>query len=173
MRTIEQVALIDPLTKISNRRGFNKLLDNEWRKAVKNKKPISFMLIDADKFKVYNDTYGHPQGDKLLQTIANVFKQLAPFHECAARWGGEEFVILMPGTNIEQAAETAEKVRSEVEASVILTEDSAETRITVSIGLNSVIPDEESVIGDFINKADQALYKAKEAGRNRVMKSEN
>jgi diguanylate cyclase (GGDEF)-like protein len=173
MRTIERIALIDPLTKISNRRGFNKLLDNEWRKAVKNNTHISFIIIDADKFKNYNDTYGHPQGDVLLQTIANVFKRLAPFPDCAARWGGEEFVVLMPGFNIDEAAELAEKVRGEVEALIIPTEDEEKTTITVSIGLNTIIPEEDSEIGDFINKADQALYRAKETGRNRVMRSED
>jgi diguanylate cyclase (GGDEF)-like protein len=169
MRTIERIALIDPLTRISNRRGFNKLVDNEWRKAIKNKTPVSFMIIDADKFKNYNDTYGHPQGDVLLQTIANVFKQTAPNPDCAARWGGEEFVILMPGLDVFEASKIAEKVRSSVEALAIPTESGEVTTITVSVGLNCIIPDESTDIGDFVNKADQALYKAKESGRNRVV----
>jgi diguanylate cyclase (GGDEF)-like protein len=171
MRTIERIALIDPLTKISNRRGFDKLVNSEWSKAVKNQTPISFVIIDADKFKVYNDTYGHPQGDVLLQTIANVFKQSAPAPECAARWGGEEFVMLMPGFDMDEAFALAEKVRSAVEALVIPTEEGEVTTITVSIGLNSIVPQENTAIGDFINQADQALYKAKESGRNRVVKN--
>jgi diguanylate cyclase (GGDEF)-like protein len=109
----------------------------------------------------------------LLQTIANVFKVTAPYPDCAARWGGEEFVMMMPGFDCIEAEKLAEKVRSEVEALVILTEDNAETKITVSIGLNCVVPDENTVIGDFINDADRALYKAKESGRNRVVRSEN
>ncbi|MCL2694344.1 MAG: diguanylate cyclase [Oscillospiraceae bacterium] len=173
MRTIEQNALIDPLTRISNRRGFNKVVDNEWRKATKNGSPISFMIIDADKFKTYNDTYGHPQGDVLLQTVASVFKQVALSPDYAARWGGEEFVMLMPGMKMEEAAVLAEKVRSQVEALAIPTEDGEITTITVSIGLNSVVPDEDTDIGEFVNKADQALYKAKESGRNRVVRNTN
>jgi diguanylate cyclase (GGDEF)-like protein len=173
MRTIEQIALIDPLTKISNRRGFDKLVDDEWRKAIKNKTPISFIIIDADKFKTYNDTYGHPQGDVLLQTVAGVFKETAPAPNCAARWGGEEFVMLMPRYNIDEAGELAENVRKQVEALIIPTEDGEETKITVSIGLNCIIPDEDTDIAEFVNKADQALYKAKESGRNRVVNNEN
>jgi len=173
MRTIERIALIDPLTKISNRRGFNKVVDNEWRKAIKNRTPISFIIIDADKFKNYNDTYGHPQGDVLLQTIANVFRNGASDPDYAARWGGEEFVMLMPGLNADEAEELANKVRKEVEALIIPTEDGEDTTITISIGLNSIIPEDEKEIAEFINKADQALYRAKESGRNRVVRNEN
>jgi len=171
MRTIERIALMDPLTKICNRRGFDKHFDLEWRKAISQKHPISFMIIDADKFKSYNDTWGHPQGDVLLQTVANVFKSAErDSSDCAARWGGEEFVMLLPNTDIDGAAEVAEKVREKVAALVIPTEDGTKTTVTVSIGVNSVVPDVETSIADFVSNADQALYKAKESGRNRVVK---
>ncbi|MCL2690365.1 MAG: diguanylate cyclase [Chitinispirillia bacterium] len=171
MRTIERIALMDPLTKICNRRGFDKRFDAEWRKAISQKTPVSFMIIDADKFKSYNDTWGHPQGDLLLQTVAGVFKNAERDNaDCAARWGGEEFVMLLPNTDIDGAAEVAEKVREQIAALVILTEDGTKTTVTVSIGVNSVIPDADTSIADFVSNADQALYKAKESGRNRVVK---
>jgi diguanylate cyclase (GGDEF)-like protein len=90
----------------------------------------------------------------------------------SARWGGEEFIILLPDTNAEGASEVAERVRKNIEATVIHTEEGMETRITVSIGINSVMPTTEMAVKDFIEKADKALYKAKESGRNRYVVSE-
>ncbi|MCL2637684.1 MAG: diguanylate cyclase [Oscillospiraceae bacterium] len=171
MRTIERIGLTDPLTQISNRRGFNELFDTEWRKAIKKRYEISFLMIDADNFKDYNDIYGHQQGDVLLKAIADVFKESAENPDCAARWGGEEFVMLLPGTGSEEAAEIAENIRKKVEALVIPAENGRPTKITISIGVNTIIPDDETQIADFVNKADQALYKAKETGRNKVVTS--
>ncbi|MDR2546187.1 MAG: diguanylate cyclase [Lachnospiraceae bacterium] len=171
MRTIEQIAFIDPLTKISNRRGFDKLFNVEWEKAIVSKNPIGFMIIDADKFKNYNDTYGHPQGDVLLQVIASVFAEMAPRPENAARWGGEEFVMMLPGKDIDETEAIAEKVRKEVEALLVPNESGEMTVITVSIGINSVIPEEGTDIGSYVKKADEALYVAKASGRNCVARS--
>jgi diguanylate cyclase (GGDEF)-like protein len=91
----------------------------------------------------------------------------------AARWGGEEFVVLLPETKSEGATEVAEKIRKNVEATIVPTEDGAETRITVSIGINTIIPDITSNVKEFIEKADQALYIAKDSGRNRFVVSES
>ena len=173
MRTIERIGLIDPLTKIANRRGFESRLDAEWKRAVREKTSISVLMMDIDKFKNYNDTYGHQQGDEVLKTFADVcMKTLLRPVDFAARWGGEEFVILLPDTDLNGAAEVAERVRKNVEDTVIHTEDGAETGITVSIGVNSLIPDSGALTDDFIKKADQALYKAKESGRNRYAVNE-
>jgi diguanylate cyclase (GGDEF)-like protein len=173
MRTIELIGLIDPLTKISNRRGFEKQMNAEWGRAFREKTPISILMMDIDKFKTYNDTYGHQQGDVALKTFAEAAAgALMRPVDFPARWGGEEFVILLPGADIEGAASVAERVRESVAAAVILTEDGTETRITVSIGANSVVPGTEAPTTDFIEKADQALYKAKESGRNRVVRHE-
>jgi diguanylate cyclase (GGDEF)-like protein len=129
--------------------------------------------MDIDKFKNYNDTYGHQQGDTGLRTFAEVAsKALKRPVDFVSRWGGEEFIILLPGTDMDGAAEVAERVRKNIEDTIILTEDGVETRITVSIGVNSVIPDSDIPAVDFIAKADQALYKAKESGRNRYVISE-
>jgi len=170
MRMIEHIGMIDPLTKISNRRGFKNQLNLEWNRAVRERQPISVLVMDIDKFKNYNDTYGHQQGDAAIKTFADIsVKALMRAVDFAARWGGEEFVILLADTDIIGAAEVAERVRKNTEAVVIPTDTGAETRITVSIGLNTVIPDADTTTDDFIRKADQALYKAKESGRNRCV----
>jgi len=172
MRTIEQISLIDPLTKISNRRGFENRLTVEWNRAVREKTPISILMTDIDKFKNYNDTYGHQQGDAALKAFAVVaVESINRAVDFAARWGGEEFVILLPGTDASGALEVAERMRKNVRTSVIPTEEGAETGITVSIGVHSVIPGKNTSTNEFINKADQALYTAKESGRDRVVKS--
>jgi len=171
MRTIEQIALIDPLTKISNRRGFENRLDAEWTKAARERTPISILMLDVDKFKYYNDTYGHQQGDAVLKAFSDITtRSLKRPVDFAARWGGEEFVILLPYTDISGAAEVAERVRGNVESTKIPTEDGADTSITVSIGVNTVIPDGAATVANFISIADQALYKAKETGRNKVVR---
>jgi diguanylate cyclase (GGDEF)-like protein len=128
------------------------------------------MMMDVDKFKTYNDTYGHPQGDTLLKTIAQIFSSIArrPV-DLAARLGGEEFGILLPGTALAGALEVAEEIRSQVEAARIPTADgSAVTTITISIGVASQVPGDDSSREAFIARADANLYTAKESGRNRV-----
>ncbi|MCL2603306.1 MAG: diguanylate cyclase [Defluviitaleaceae bacterium] len=170
MRTIEHLALVDPLTKISNRRGFENRLFAEWGNANREQKPISILMMDIDKFKTYNDTYGHQQGDTALKAFAEAAsRSLNRPSDFAARWGGEEFIILLPNTDSEGAGEVAERVRKNVEETDIPTEHNVITKITVSIGVNSLIPSENTSIDDFIEKADQALYKAKESGRNRYV----
>ena len=170
MRTIERLGLIDPLTKVSNRRGFENRFNAEWGRAIREQSPISFMLMDIDKFKNYNDTYGHHQGDVALKTFAEIASQtINRSTDFVARWGGEEFVILLPNTNTDGASEIAENVRKNVEATTVPTEDGAITRMTVSIGVNTVIPNADTSAADFMSKADKALYEAKESGRNRVV----
>ena len=174
MRTIEQIGLIDPLTKITNRPGFENRLNVDWGNAMRMKYPISILIMDIDKVKNYNDTYGHQQGDAALKAFASTAtKSLNRSIDLAARWGGEEFVVLLSGTDSNGAAEIAERIRKNIEATVIPTGDGGETRITVSIGVNTVIPSANSTIEEFIEKADQALYIAKDSGRNRFVISES
>ncbi|MDR3338109.1 MAG: diguanylate cyclase, partial [Treponema sp.] len=174
IRTIERLGLIDPLTNIPNRRCFDDRLAVEWRRAIREKKPIAFMMMDVDKFKTYNDTYGHPQGDTLLRTIAKIFNSAArrPV-DLAARLGGEEFGVLLPDTALEGALEVAEEIRSRVEAARIPAASGADsgtviTAVTISIGVTSQVPAEEAGREAFIAQADANLYIAKETGRNRV-----
>jgi diguanylate cyclase (GGDEF)-like protein len=173
MRTIERIGLLDPLTKIPNRRGFEERLNAEWGRAMREGAYISFLLMDIDKFKTYNDTHGHQQGDVALKTFAEVSsKSLLRSIDYEARWGGEEFVVLLPGLNAEGAIAVAERIRKNVEEAIVPTEDGGETKITVSIGINSMVPTADISAKEFIERADRALYKAKEAGRNRFVLSE-
>lgn len=172
MRTIERIGLTDPLTRISNRRGFEGRLNAEWGNALRNQMSLGVLMLDVDKFKNYNDTYGHQQGDLLLKAFAEVAAQtLMRSSDFVARWGGEEFIVLLPGISIDGAANVGERIRANIEAMVVPAEDGTETRVTVSVGANSIIPGADNTIKDFINKADAALYRAKELGRNRVEKS--
>ena len=172
MRTIEQLSLIDPLTKIPNRRSFDERLLMEWKQAIREQTQISVLMMDLDKFKNINDEYGHQQGDVVLQTIANIFTSVLK-RPCdfAARWGGEEFVVLLPNTHMEGAADIAENIRKKVESAEIKRDNGLIIKMTVSIGVNSFTPGVESNVDDFMDLADKRLFAAKEAGRNRVISS--
>jgi diguanylate cyclase (GGDEF)-like protein len=170
IRMIEQLNRVDPLTGIPNRRYFDERMLIEWKRAIREKKPVSLIMIDVDKFKNYNDTYGHPQGDTLLQAISKLFVATArrPL-DVAARLGGEEFGILLPDTPTDIANAMAEKVRAQVENTCIpLANGSSLTSTTISIGVTTLVPTEQSKMEDFIAQADVNLYPAKKSGRNRV-----
>lgn len=169
VRTIERLCMIDTLTELSNRRGFEYKINSEWMRAVKDKLPLSILMIDVDRFKMYNDTHGHQQGDLLLQELANVFVQtLERPADFASRWGGEEFAVLMPETELNCALCIAEQIRRNTERKVINCPDGRETSVTISIGVNSISPSPDDTIGMFISTADKALYMAKNSGRNKV-----
>ncbi|MDR2951917.1 MAG: diguanylate cyclase [Treponema sp.] len=162
----------DHLTEIPNRRSFDNRMNWEWERAKRDKSNISVMMIDIDKFKNYNDTFGHQQGDVALKTVAKTVKQTVKRSiDFAARYGGEEFVVLLPSTGANGSAHVAEKIRLAVESVEIPCEDPAGRHVTISIGVSSNMPLHEgpSSISSFITEADDALYKAKEAGRNRVV----
>ena len=169
MRIIERMSIMDELTDLPNRRYFNDQLVREWGRAIRETASISLLIIDVDKFKVYNDTFGHPQGDSLLQAVSGVFKKsLRRPADFVARWGGEEFIMLMPHTDLDGALEVAERVRSGVEELIIPCTDGTSTSATVSIGVNSERPVINMPVAGFVSKADKALYSAKDTGRNRV-----
>jgi diguanylate cyclase (GGDEF)-like protein len=173
MRTIEKLGLIDGLTNIPNRRSFDDRIEMEWRRALREKTPLSFLMMDVDHFKSYNDTYGHPQGDILLQTISRIFAAAAMRPaDLAARLGGEEFGVLLPDTDLASAQVIAEKIRSSVESVRLPAGGQIMTRITISIGVVSLIPTENTAINSFIAQADRNLYTAKNLGRNRVSSGE-
>jgi len=173
MRTIEQLSMVDQLTRIANRRSFDQRLNAEWRRAIREKSQISVMMLDVDNFKTYNDTYGHPQGDTVLQTVADVITQtLMRSSDFVARWGGEEFAILLPATHMEGALMVAEQIRANVESTAIPCHDFTTTYVTVSIGVYSQSPTRRDLVDNFISKADHALYTAKKTGKNKVCKSD-
>jgi diguanylate cyclase (GGDEF)-like protein len=171
MRTIERLSMIDQLTGIPNRRSFDERVRLEWKRSIREgiDNSISILVLDVDHFKNYNDTYGHQQGDVALQTVAGMFsKLLKRSSDFAARWGGEEFIILLPDTPLEGAMEIAENIRSNIEKTEIRHADGTKTKVTVSIGANAENPTVDSPVDAFISRADKALYAAKAAGRNRV-----
>ena len=168
-RIIELLSMKDQLTEILNRRGFESRMNMEWPRAIRENSLISILMMDVDHFKDYNDTYGHQQGDVVLQTIAmTVTQSLNRPGDFIARWGGEEFFVLLPNTDLAGALNIAELIRTNIEKTVILSYNGKETGITVSIGVNTQSPSYDNSRERFIKGADTALYKAKEAGRNRV-----
>ncbi len=169
---LETLSLRDGLTGIPNRRQFEQHLDRCWRLASRERLPLSLCFADIDKFKLYNDRYGHLAGDDCLRSIANTL------HGCAnrpmdlvARFGGEEFVAILHGTDEDGAGILAERMRTAVEALKIPNKSvSGGAMVTLSIGLATVIPDEQTLASELANRADQALYRAKDQGRNCVVR---
>ena len=169
-RAIEEISKIDFLTNIYNRRFFNELLISELKSCARNKCFLSVLMLDVDKFKSYNDTYGHLMGDKCLQLISEVLKNtIHRPRDIVARYGGEEFVVLMPETDLEGAKNVAENIRSAIEKLEILHEGSPSYGVvTVSIGVAAIMPEEKSSPENLMAIADEALYRAKKGGKNRV-----
>jgi len=168
---IEQISLTDTLTKIPNRRFFDSQIIKEWKRAIRDKVPIGVLMIDVDNFKHFNDTYGHQQGDVALQTLAHVIStSMRRGADFAARWGGEEFAVLLPNITADGILRVAENIRMNVEKAAVphIDDTSHSLYVTVSIGGTFIKPADISSIDETVNKADSALYTAKETGRNRV-----
>jgi len=166
---LADLALRDGLTGIPNRRAFDEALAREWRAAQRRQQAIALLMIDIDLFKHYNDRYGHTAGDACLHRVANVLQQAVQRPaDLLARYGGEEFVFILPGTALAGAREVAERLCREVLSLDIPHEDSPLHRLTISVGLASVVPAGASPQKTLIDAADRALYEAKRRGRNRV-----
>ncbi|MCB1646089.1 MAG: sensor domain-containing diguanylate cyclase [Pseudomonadales bacterium] len=167
-RILQDLTTIDAVTGIRNRQYFDDYIDKEWKRAVRQHYPITVLMLDIDHFKAVNDTWGHLAGDQCLATIARLqssyFKRPS---DVLARYGGEEFVAVLPYCEYEGAMQLAEEIRAAVEALVIQV-DGYEIRVTISIGVGTVIPREGVGIRDLLARADEALYASKHTGRNRV-----
>jgi len=165
IKAIEELGLLDHLTGIPNRRGFDNRIHLEWLRAIRDKTCFSLAIADIDHFKVYNDEYGHIQGDVLLRMLAKkITSMLRRPADFLARWGGEEFVIMLPNTTSNGATAHAEEIRESVQEMVVPNLPSA----TISIGVASIIPSINSSVDEIFNMADKALYQAKNTGRNKV-----
>jgi diguanylate cyclase (GGDEF)-like protein len=166
---LEELATTDALTGLRNRRKFDDAIAAEWRRAARQKRPMALLMIDADHFKTFNDTFGHQAGDEVLIGIAIcISDSVRRAGDCAARYGGEEFAVLLPDLSPAQAFVVAETIRLKVE------QWCGETAITtVSIGVASVIPDADSEWTTMVHAADKALYAAKANGRNRTVLASN
>jgi diguanylate cyclase (GGDEF)-like protein len=164
------IASIDMLSGLANRRGFQSRLDFEWMKAQQYGSELSLMMIDVDHFKLYNDTYGHPEGDACLtrlgETLSGIAAETMGF---AARYGGEEFCLLLPNVDADRAREIGETVRQSVLMLALPHRTSSHQRVTVSVGVACTRPNTAQRPGDLIEAADAALYAAKHRGRNTVV----
>ena len=169
-RAMETLVVVDALTGIANRRRFDDALATEWRRALRESSKLSLLLIDADHFKRYNDTYGHVRGDSCLKQIAEAALDivLRP-GDLVARYGGEEFAVVLPGTDEAGAKGVAEDICQAVRNRRLPHEGNAPGIVTVSIGCATIIPQRGKTTQDLIESADQALYRAKGRGRNRVI----
>lgn len=172
---LKRLATIDGLTQIANRRRFDEYLNLEWLRLRREKSPLSLILFDIDYFKLYNDTYGHLAGDDCLRQVAiaitEIFRRPG---DLFCRYGGEEFAVVLPYTNLSGATYLAELIRQAIHNLKIPHSQSlGSNHLTVSLGVASMIPNAQSSLQDLINAADQALYTAKEQGRDRVVFSQN
>ena len=164
------LSLVDGLTGIANRRSFDQHLNMVWGNCMRQKQPISLLLIDIDYFKNYNDSYGHQKGDDCLIKIASIIKATARrSQDLAARYGGEEFALVLPNDNEQDALHLAKQLINMVNKENIPHETSGITdHVTISVGLATITPPIEMNYLQLIKKADQNLYLSKENGRNQV-----
>lgn len=162
----ETMALTDPLTKLYNRRIFVEVAEKELSRTSRLRDSFSIILLDIDNFKKINDTYGHDVGDMVLRTVAEVLKKNIRKMDMVARWGGEEFIVMLPNTNLESAVKVAEKLRKLIERAKIKLPSGEVINITVSAGVSSFKG--QRSLDEIIKEADIALYAAKNGGKNRV-----
>ena len=168
--TLYDISMKDALTGLGNRRHFNNVLNTQWNLSLQRQQPLSFLILDIDFFKRVNDTYGHVSGDIVLKGVAGVLNETLPETDSAARWGGEEFAIILVNADISYATQVANKVRVAIENARFTVENGEVINITTSIGVNTIVvqPSSDYTLTNFISDTDVALYEAKQTGRNRV-----
>jgi diguanylate cyclase (GGDEF)-like protein len=158
------------LSGLANRRGFQSRLDFEWLKAQQSGDHLTLLMIDVDHFKLFNDTYGHPEGDACLARVGEALSNLADRSSgFAGRYGGEEFCLLLPGTEVARGVQIGEMVRAAIWNLSVPHATSAHQRVTVSVGVASATPATVETAKDLIEAADASLYAAKRRGRNTVV----
>jgi two-component system chemotaxis family response regulator WspR len=171
---LQRLTNVDGLTGLSNRRYFNEFSAPQWKLAIREKAPIGILMIDVDNFKKYNDTYGHLAGDEVLKGVgAAMLKSVSRPTDLPARFGGEEFVVLLPASALDSVRTVGERLRANVEGLRIPHVASTVCgHVTVSVGGAVTIPGPDDTMLSLIETADQALYEAKETGKNRVVTRE-
>jgi len=167
---LQRLAVVDGLTQIANRRRFDLYLQQEWSRMAREKRPISLIMCDIDCFKLYNDNYGHLSGDDCLRSVARAIDACSKRPgDLAARFGGEEFAVILPNTDKEGAVHLAESIRAGVQDLMIAHAFSPVYKyVTLSLGVFSVFPENDSNFQALVEASDRALYEAKRAGRNQV-----
>jgi diguanylate cyclase (GGDEF)-like protein len=170
---LQRLATRDGLTSVANRRSFDDMLNMEWRRASRESRALSLLMVDVDFFKRFNDTYGHQGGDECLRQVAAAMSGVVKrASDAVARYGGEEFAILLPATEPDGALIVAERIRAAVTA-LRLPHSGSEVadHVTVSIGVASIQVTGNGVPSSLVAAADAALYRAKHTGRNRVVQA--
>jgi diguanylate cyclase (GGDEF)-like protein len=165
-RIVEQQAVVDGLTGLANRRHADEMLARELARSARFGGPVGLILADVDDFKAINDEYGHPIGDAVLREIAGALLGTVREIDVAARWGGEEFAVVLPGTDAQGAAHAAERIRDALTRRDMIAPDGARLRVTASFGVTSSSPGTTSE--ELVAAADEALYRAKRSGKDRV-----
>ena len=166
MEKLQKLAVTDGLTKLYNSRSFYSQLETEVDRFNRYKHPLSLLLLDLDHFKDYNDTYGHLEGDKILVHFSRIIKSCLRANDTAYRYGGEEFTVILPETGGDEAGTVAQRIRSALEVERFSPVDGKKVKITISIGVTEYQPKEE--LSTFIQRADRAMYRSKQKGRNMV-----
>jgi diguanylate cyclase (GGDEF)-like protein len=159
---LAELATTDELTGVKNRRRFREDLELLFAQAHRHGLPLSLIMLDIDHFKQYNDTFGHPAGDEVLHWVGSTLKSIVRDHDVVARYGGEEFVVLLPATDVGEALEVAERLRS-----AIASRPWPRRKVTASLGVAISDPDTQDAAA-LVDRADRALYQSKQAGRDRV-----
>jgi len=167
---VETLAHVDPLTGLSNRRRFESVLAAEFKRAKRYELPLSCLMLDIDHFKTVNDRHGHHAGDEVLRQTVKVIQNTIREVDLAARWGGEEFIILNPNTRKENALTVGEKICNAISRKLLPCIGNG--NITASIGVAGIPHGELDTVDQLVHAADLAMYAAKKSGRNRVMVSE-
>ena len=166
MEKLQKLATTDGLTKLYNSRSFYSQLELEVDRYNRYRHPLSLLLLDIDNFKEFNDTFGHLEGDKVLVRFSLIIKSCLRTNDSAYRYGGEEFTVILPETNGDEAKTVAQRIRSSLEFEKFSPTPDKNAKITISIGVTQYFPKEE--LSAFIRRADRAMYLSKKNGRNRV-----
>ncbi|MCJ7764626.1 MAG: sensor domain-containing diguanylate cyclase, partial [Thiovulaceae bacterium] len=168
-KKLKALSITDALTGLANRRHFDKMLEDEWARCKRTKKPFSLIMLDIDFFKNYNDRYGHQMGDECLKRVAKILKHSTRrAGDLAARYGGEEFVIIAFDTDLLEAEAMAEDIRLSVESLDLKNEDTPLGKVTVSLGVSTISDNEYPDKEHLLKAADEALYQGKNDQRNCV-----
>lgn len=164
---LEKDIITDPLTRLLNRRGLDRALQQEIERAKRGRRPLSILMTDIDFFKLINDKHGHPAGDAVLREVANALTNAVRGIDTVSRYGGEEYVIILPDDSSEKAFITAERIREIIKNLPLPLEENTDTRITISIGVAELRPEESE--DELIKRTDIALYIAKKEGRDKTV----
>lgn len=172
-RAVEALAVVDALTGVANRRKMDQELGSEWRRSMRDGKPLSLLLLDVDQFKLYNDSYGHVRGDSCLKQVAEAALDVVSRPgDLVARYGGEEFAVVLPDTNQEGAAAIANEICENLRRRRLAHSANCGGVVTVSVGCATLTPRFGQPVKTIVERADEALYRAKQSGRNCVCSAE-